>query len=83
MWWDQLGGTATAPAARSCRETWRASCSHSPPQRPSSTHRAHIERVNSEFAFVKDARRNKLEHGKANKLVALFHNLRLIKIMKD
>ena len=36
------------------------------------------ERINSEFAFVKDARRNRLEHNKANKLVALFHNLRLL-----
>ena len=25
------------------------------------------ERINSEFAFVKDPRRNKLEHAKANK----------------
>jgi hypothetical protein len=40
------------------------------------------ERINSEFAFVKDARRNRLEHGRANKLVALFHNLRLISRMK-
>ena len=36
------------------------------------------ERINSEFAFVKDPRRNKLAHEKANKLVALFHNLRLL-----
>ena len=36
------------------------------------------ERINSEFAFVKDPRRNKLEHSKANKLVSLFHNLRLL-----
>ena len=40
-----------------------------------------IERINSEFAFVKDRRRNKLSHEKANKLVALFHNLRLKKRM--
>ena len=40
------------------------------------------ERINSEFAFVKDPRRNKLEHAKANKLVAPFHNLRLITRMK-
>ena len=37
-----------------------------------------IERINSEFAFVKDPRRNRLEHTKANKLVELFHNLRLL-----
>ena len=36
------------------------------------------ERINSEFAFVKDSRRNRLDHVKANKLVALFHNLRLL-----
>ena len=36
------------------------------------------ERINSEFAFVKDPRRNRLEHGRADKLVALFHNLRLM-----
>ena len=43
---------------------------------------ASIERINSEFAFVKDPRRNRLKHGKANKLVALFHNLRLLFRMK-
>lgn len=41
------------------------------------------ERINSEFAFVKDARRNRLKHGKAEKLVALFHNLRLMFRMKQ
>ena len=40
------------------------------------------ERINSEFAFVKDRRRNRLAHGKANKLVGLFHNLRLLKRMQ-
>ncbi|KAL1496576.1 hypothetical protein AB1Y20_014181 [Prymnesium parvum] len=40
------------------------------------------ERINSEFNFVIDARRNRLEHGKAEKLVALFHNLRLIHRMR-
>lgn len=35
------------------------------------------ERINSEFAFIKDRRRNKLGHGKADKLVALFHNNRI------
>ena len=39
------------------------------------------ERINSEFAFVKDRRRNRLGHEKANKLVGLFHNLRLLKPM--
>ena len=41
------------------------------------------ERINSEFEFVKDRRRNRLGHDKANKLVALFHNLRLLKRMKE
>ena len=41
------------------------------------------ERINSEFEFVKDRRRNRLSHEKANKLVALFHNLRLLKRMKN
>jgi hypothetical protein len=36
------------------------------------------ERINSEFAFIKDRRRNKLQHEKTNKLVAIFHNLRLL-----
>ena len=35
------------------------------------------ERINSEFAFVKDRRRNRLSHVKANKLVRIFHNLRM------
>ena len=42
-----------------------------------------IERINSEFAFVKDRRRNRLDHGRADKLVALFHNLRLMARMKQ
>ena len=40
------------------------------------------ERINGEFAFVKDPRRNRLTHAKANKLVGLFHNLRLLARMK-
>lgn len=41
------------------------------------------ERINSEFAFVKDTRRNRLAHDKANKLVGLFHNLRLLHRMRN
>lgn len=41
------------------------------------------ERINGEFAFVKDARRNHLKHEKASKLVGLFHNLRLLARMKS
>jgi hypothetical protein len=40
------------------------------------------ERINSEFEFVKARRRNRLGHEKANLLVGLFHNLRLLKRMK-
>ena len=40
------------------------------------------ERINGEFAFVKDPRRNRLAHAKASKLVGLFHNLRLLTRMK-
>ena len=40
------------------------------------------ERINGEFAFVKDPRRNRLGHAKASKLVGLFHNLRLLHRMK-
>ena len=39
------------------------------------------ERINSEFAFIADRRRNKLAHARANKLVSCFHNLRLLKRM--
>jgi len=38
------------------------------------------ERINSEFAFVKDRRRNRLAHSKANKLVSLCHNLCLLSV---
>lgn len=41
------------------------------------------ERLNSEFAFVKDRSRNRLRHNQANKLVGLFHNLRLLKNVKE
>ena len=40
------------------------------------------ERINGEFAFVKDARRNRLGHIKASKLVSLFYNLRLLHRVK-
>ena len=39
------------------------------------------ERINSEFAFVVDRRRNNLGHKKANKLVSIFHNLRMLQRM--
>lgn len=39
------------------------------------------ERINSEYAFIVDRRRNRLDHTKADKLVSLFHNLRLKRSM--
>ena len=39
------------------------------------------ERINCEFAFIADRKRNRLAHARANKLVSLFHNLRLLKRM--
>lgn len=42
-----------------------------------------VERINSEFAFIKDRNRNKLKHENANKLVGLFHNLRLLRKVKE
>ena len=69
-WWDTYG--ASVPELRSFA-LLRLS-------QPSSA--SICERINSEFAFVKDPRRNRLKHGKVNKLVALFHNLRLLFRMK-
>lgn len=42
-----------------------------------------IERINSEHAFIKDRKRNRLHHMKADKLVWMFHNLRLVKRMQQ
>ena len=52
------------------------------PPLPPEEEEGDCERINSEFAFVKDPRRNRLKYVKANKLVALFHNLRLLFRMK-
>lgn len=41
------------------------------------------ERIKSEFEFVKDRRRKRLGHDKANKLVAMLHNLLLLKRMPE
>ncbi|KAL3929663.1 MAG: hypothetical protein SGPRY_001862 [Prymnesium sp.] len=48
--------------------------------RPSSS--SICELINGEFEFVKDKRRNRLTHTKAEKLVGLFHNIRLLHRMK-
>lgn len=71
MWWDQHG--SSVPELQAVARIVLA--------QPSSS--SICERINSEFEFVKDRRRNKLSHSKANKLVALFHNLRLLKRMKQ
>jgi hypothetical protein len=70
LWWDSNG--ASAPELQVVARLVLA--------QPASA--SICERINSEFAFVKDPRRNKLEHGKAEKLVAIFHNLRLIHRMR-
>ena len=69
-WWDQYG--SSVPELRDFARLLLS--------QPSSA--SICERINSEFAFVKDRRRNRLKHVKANKLVALFHNLRLLFRMK-
>ena len=70
LWWDANG--ATVPELQFMARLVLA--------QPASA--SICERINSEFAFVKDPRRNRLEHTKAEKLVALFHNLRLLRRMK-
>lgn len=70
LWWDMYG--ASTPELQQFARFILA--------QPASA--SIIKRINSEFAFVKDRRRNRLAHAKADKLVALFHNLRLMKRMK-
>ena len=69
LWWDANGGSVPELQAVACIVL----------AQPASA--SICERINSEFAFVKDRRRNRLSHVKANKLVRIFHNLRLIKRM--
>ena len=70
LWWDQNGGSV--PELQAFARMVLA--------QPASA--SIFERINSEFEFVKDRRRNRLSHDKANKLVGLFHNLRLLSRMK-
>jgi hypothetical protein len=70
LWWDQNGGSV--PELQAFARMILA--------QPASA--SICERINSEFEFVKDRRRNRLSHKKANVLVGLFHNLRLLKRMK-
>ena len=69
-WWEQYGSSVPELQTVACIIL----------SQPSSA--SIIERINSEFSFVKDRRRNRLGHFKANKLVGLFHNLRLLKRMR-
>lgn len=70
LWWDQHG--SSVPELQAFARLVLA--------QPASA--SICERINSEFEFVKDRRRNRLQHARANKLVSLFHNLRLLKRMK-
>ena len=69
-WWEQYGSSVPELQAVACIIL----------SQPASA--SIIERINCEFAFVKDRRRNRLAHGRSNKLVGLFHNLRLLKRMR-
>jgi hypothetical protein len=69
LWWDANGASVPELQAVACIVL----------AQPASA--SICERINSEFAFVKDRRRNKLSHIKANKLVRIFHNLRLMNRM--
>ena len=69
-WWEQHGATVPELQSVACMIL----------SLPASA--SIIERINSEFAFVKDRRRNRLGHGESNMLVGLFHNLRLLKRMR-
>lgn len=71
LWWDQCG--SSTPQLQAVARSVLA--------QPGSA--SICERINSEFEFVKDRRRNRLHHSKANKLVGLFHNLRLLKRMNQ
>ncbi|KAL1518541.1 hypothetical protein AB1Y20_002830 [Prymnesium parvum] len=71
LWWDQYG--SDFPELQQFARMVLA--------QPASA--SIIERINSEFAFVKDVKRNRLMHERAEKLVALFHNLRLMSKMKS
>lgn len=70
MWWDLNG--ASVPELQTVARLVLS--------QPASS--SICERINGEFAFVKDPRRNRLGHMKASKLVSLFHNLRLLHRVK-
>ena len=68
-WWAQYGSSVPQLQAFACLVLSQAGSS------------SICERINSEFAFIADRRRNRLSHARANKLVSCFHNLRLLKRM--
>ena len=70
-WWEQYGSSVPELQTVACIIL----------SQPTSA--SIIERINSEFSFIKDRRRNRLGHFKSNKLVGLFHNLRLLKRMRQ
>ena len=70
MWWDANG--ASVPELQTVARLVLS--------QPASS--SICERINGEFAFVKDRRRNRLTHEKSSKLVSLFHNLRLLNRVK-
>lgn len=69
-WWEQYGSSVPELQTVACMIL----------SQPSSA--SIIERINSEFSFIKDRRRNRLGHACSNTLVGLFHNLRLLKRMR-
>ena len=71
LWWEQNGSCVPELQAVDCIVL----------AQPASA--SICERINSEFEFVKDRRRNRLSHARADKLVYLFHNLRMMRKMKQ
>lgn len=71
IWWDMYG--ASCPELQAVARLILA--------QPASA--SIIERINSAFAFVHDRNRNGLKHARADMLVNLFHNLRLLKKMNQ
>ena len=69
MWWDSYGSSVPELQTVACMVL----------AQPGSA--SICECINSEFAFIKDHRRNRFCHEKANMLCAMFHNLRLKKRM--
>ncbi|KAL1524324.1 hypothetical protein AB1Y20_019224 [Prymnesium parvum] len=69
LWWDRNGGSV--PELQMIARLVLS--------QPASA--SLCERINSEFGFVKDRKRNRLGHDRADKLVGLFHNLRIVKNM--